>query len=119
DVNRFVVVDHLEQRGYATQQAVDGRDALEKVKRSTYACVLMDCQMPIMDGYTATRAIRDHERELGGKRLPIIALTAHALAGERERVIEAGMDDFLSKPFQPSMLDSIVRRWFDGDSAQP
>jgi CheY-like chemotaxis protein len=82
EVNRFVVVEHLQQRGYVTDQAVDGRDAFEKFKSNDYACLLMDCQMPIMDGYAATRAIRSLERDLGRERTPIIALTAHALAGE-------------------------------------
>jgi signal transduction histidine kinase/CheY-like chemotaxis protein len=114
EVNRFVVVEHLHQRGYVTDQAVDGRDAYEKFKSNDYACLLMDCQMPIMDGYAATRAIRGLERDLGRERTPIIALTAHALAGERERVLGAGMDDFLSKPFRPSTLDGILRRYSEG-----
>jgi signal transduction histidine kinase/CheY-like chemotaxis protein len=118
EVNRFVVVEHLQQRGYVTDQAVDGRDAFEKFKSNDYACLLMDCQMPIMDGYAATRAIRSLERDLGRERTPIIALTAHALAGERERVLGAGMDDFLSKPFRPSTLDGILRRYSERDSAE-
>jgi signal transduction histidine kinase/CheY-like chemotaxis protein len=113
EVNRFVVVEHLQQRGYATEEAVDGRDALDKFMANEYACLLMDCQMPVMDGYTATRAIRELERELGRARTPIIALTAHALAGERERVLEAGMDDFLAKPFRPSILESLLHRQWD------
>jgi CheY-like chemotaxis protein len=117
EVNRFVVVEHLQQRGYVTDQAVDGRDAFEKFKSNDYACLLMDCQMPIMDGYAATRAIRSLERDLGRERTPIIALTAHALAGERERVLGAGMDDFLSKPFRPSTLDGILRRYSERNSA--
>jgi CheY-like chemotaxis protein len=97
---------------------VDGKDALEKVERNDYACLLMDCQMPIMDGYAATRAIRNLERELGRERTPIIALTAHALAGERERVLDAGMDDFLSKPFRPSILDGLLRRHSERQSSE-
>ncbi|HTV21170.1 MAG TPA: ATP-binding protein [Polyangiaceae bacterium] len=118
EVNRFVVVEHLEQRGYITEQAIDGRDAFEKFRANEYACLLMDCQMPVMDGYAATRAIRNLERELGRERTPIIALTAHALAGERERVLDAGMDDFLSKPFRPSILDGILRRYSERDAAE-
>jgi signal transduction histidine kinase/CheY-like chemotaxis protein len=118
EVNRFVVVEHLEQRGYITEQAVDGNDAFEKFKSTEYACLLMDCQMPTMDGYAATRAIRSLELELGHERTPIIALTAHALAGERERVLEAGMDDFLSKPFRPSILDGILRRYSEQNAVQ-
>ena len=118
EVNRFVVVEHLEQRGYVTDQAVDGQAAFEKFKSNEYACLLMDCQMPVMDGYAATRAIRGLEQELGRDRTPIIALTAHALAGERERVIDAGMDDFLSKPFRPSTLDGILRRYSERNASE-
>jgi signal transduction histidine kinase/CheY-like chemotaxis protein len=118
EVNRFVVVEHLQQRGYVTDQAVDGKDAFEKFKSNDYACLLMDCQMPIMDGYAATRAIRGLERDLGRERTPIIALTAHALAGERERVLGAGMDDFLSKPFRPSTLDGILRRYSERNHSE-
>jgi signal transduction histidine kinase/CheY-like chemotaxis protein len=118
DVNRFVAVEHLQQRGYATDEAVDGRVALDKFMANEYACLLMDCQMPVMDGYAAARAIRKLESELGRERTPIIALTAHALAGERERVLAAGMDDFLSKPFRPSMLESLLRRYWEARPAQ-
>jgi CheY-like chemotaxis protein len=118
EVNRFVVVEHLQQRGYSADTALDGKDAFDKFKANEYACILMDCQMPVMDGYAATRAIRNLERELGRERTPIIALTAHALAGERERVLAAGMDDFLSKPFHPSTLDGILRR-YSGPSSAP
>ena len=118
EVNRFVASEHLQQRGYVTDQAVDGREAFEKFEANEYACLLMDCQMPVMDGYAATRAIRDLERATGRERTPIIALTAHALAGERERVLAAGMDDFLSKPFRPSVLDGILRRYCERDPAE-
>jgi len=73
--------------------------------------VLMDCQMPAMDGYAASAAIRRWEKESGGSRVPIVALTAHALAGQRERALEAGMDDYLSKPFRASSLEAILRRF--------
>jgi CheY-like chemotaxis protein len=91
---------------------------LDKFMANEYACLLMDCQMPVMDGYAAARAIRKLESELGRERTPIIALTAHALAGERERVLAAGMDDFLSKPFRPSMLESLLRRYWEARPAQ-
>jgi signal transduction histidine kinase/DNA-binding response OmpR family regulator len=117
EINRFVVVEHLEQQGYATDEAVNGQNALEKFKLGKYACLLMDCQMPVMDGYAASRAIRKFEAQAGIKRTPIVALTAHALAGERERVLEAGMDDFLSKPFRPSLLARTLRRCCEEDVA--
>ncbi|HWA75285.1 MAG TPA: response regulator [Polyangiaceae bacterium] len=108
DINRFVAVEELAQYGYSTEEAENGEQALEMVRRRRYLCVLMDCQMPVMDGYEATRKIRQLEAETQRRRTPIIALTAHALVGERERVVAAGMDDFLSKPFRPSSLDKLL-----------
>jgi CheY-like chemotaxis protein len=109
-VNQKVACRVLEKLGYRVDVAPDGRAAVDAWATGRYHLILMDCQMPVMDGYTATRAIRIFEREVGRTRTPIIALTAHALAGERERVLDAGMDEFLSKPFRPSMLDRILRR---------
>ncbi|MFZ5895075.1 MAG: ATP-binding protein [Myxococcota bacterium] len=111
DVNRFVAVEELSQYGYSTEEAENGAEALQKVSTREYLCVLMDCQMPVMDGYEATRAIRELERRESRERTPIIALTAHALVGERERVLGAGMDDFLSKPFRPSSLEKLLQRY--------
>jgi len=109
DINRFVAVEELAQRGYATDEATNGLEAFEKVKAGEYLCILMDCQMPVMDGCDAASAIRRFETEHGRPRTPIIALTAHALIGERERVLAAGMDDFLSKPFRSSSLERILQ----------
>ncbi|HMI83155.1 MAG TPA: ATP-binding protein [Polyangiaceae bacterium] len=108
DINRFVAVEELAQRGYATDEAANGQEAFEKFKAGEYLCILMDCQMPVMDGCDAASAIRRFEGEHGRTRTPIIALTAHALIGERERVLAAGMDDFLSKPFRSSSLERIL-----------
>jgi CheY-like chemotaxis protein len=110
EVNQFVAVEELELRGYCAETASNGLEALERIKKGGLAGVIMDCQMPVMDGYTATREIRKWESETdGGRHIPIIALTAHALAGERERVLGAGMDDYLSKPFRPSALEKLLR----------
>jgi len=117
DINRFVAVEELVQRGYRTDEAANGLEAYEKFKAAEYLCVLMDCQMPVMDGCDGARAIRRFEAEKGRSRTPIIALTAHALVGERERVIDAGMDDFLSKPFRSSSLDRILKLHIPGESA--
>jgi signal transduction histidine kinase/DNA-binding response OmpR family regulator len=119
DINRFVAVEELALRGYRTSEASNGQEAFEKFKSSDYLCVLMDCQMPLMDGCEATRAIRRFEAEEGRRRTPIIALTAHALIGERERVLAAGMDNFLSKPFHSAALDRILKLHIRPESGAP
>jgi signal transduction histidine kinase/DNA-binding response OmpR family regulator len=117
DINRFVAIEELERRGYRTDEATNGKEALEKVMSTEYLCVLMDCQMPVMDGYEATRSIRELENKLNRRHTPVIALTAHALVGERERVLAAGMDDFLAKPFRPSSLEKVLRLYITEDRA--
>ncbi|MCP4389807.1 MAG: response regulator [Gammaproteobacteria bacterium] len=89
----------------------DGRSALELLDRERFDLVLMDCQMPVMDGYEATRQLRERERRTGLARLPVIALTAYALKGDRERALAVGMDDYLSKPFTLNGLREILERW--------
>jgi CheY-like chemotaxis protein/HPt (histidine-containing phosphotransfer) domain-containing protein len=108
EVNRLVTSEQLWALGYQVDAALDGAQALAAIARRRYGAVLMDCQMPVMDGYAAARAIRAQERE--GERLPIIALTAHALAGEREKVLAAGMDDYLTKPVRPEVLRQALER---------
>jgi CheY-like chemotaxis protein len=87
----------------------NGREALDAVARKAYAAVLMDCQMPVMDGYAATAELR--RRENGGEHLPVIALTAHAFDGERDRCRAAGMDDFVSKPVRADQLAATLERF--------
>jgi two-component system sensor histidine kinase/response regulator len=110
-VNREVAVAMLENLGCATEAAENGWLAIEAMTAATYDAVLMDCQMPIMDGLTATGEIRRREHTSGAARVPIIALTANAMEGERERCLAAGMDDFLSKPFTQRQLATLLRRW--------
>jgi CheY-like chemotaxis protein len=110
-VNREVAVGMLESLGCVTDAAENGRLAIEAMAFSAYDAVLMDCQMPVMDGLTATGEIRRREQGLGGARVPIIALTANAMDGDRERCLAAGMDDFLSKPFTQQQLATLLRRW--------
>jgi two-component system sensor histidine kinase/response regulator len=110
-VNREVAVGMLESLGCSTESAENGRLAIEAMRKVAYDAVLMDCQMPVMDGLTATGEIRRRELEFGAARVPIIALTANAMEGERERCLAAGMDDFLSKPFTQQQLATLLRRW--------
>jgi len=90
--------------------ADDGRSALERLQQTSYAAVLMDCQMPVLDGWQATRDWRERERQIGGRRVPIVALTANAVPGDRERCLAAGMDDYLAKPFELNDLAGMMRR---------
>jgi signal transduction histidine kinase/DNA-binding response OmpR family regulator len=109
EINRFVAAEMLEQMGYDVETAKNGSEAVERVARGVFSVVLMDCQMPVMDGYAATQEIRRNEE--GHARHQIVALTAHALTGERERVLAAGMDDYISKPVRPNSLDKMIRRY--------
>ena len=113
-VNQMVAVGLLESAGYVADVAEDGLEAVAAMAGDHgYAAVLMDCRMPRMDGFTATRAIRAQERV--GARVPIIAMTASALQGERERCLEAGMDDFLTKPVDSLRLQRVMRQWTTDD----
>ncbi len=112
-VNRTLIVRLLQKRGHQVVIAENGREALEAHARETFDAVLMDVQMPEMDGFEATAEIRKHEL-VSGKHLPIIALTAHAMTGDRERCLAAGMDGYLTKPISPvelyDALDAAVTR---------
>jgi CheY-like chemotaxis protein len=108
-VSRELALRILERLGYQVEVATNGLEAVERASRDLFDVVLMDCQMPEMDGYEAAAEIRRRERSPGRTR--IVAVTAHALAEERKRCLDAGMDDFLPKPFQPAELASAVARW--------
>jgi signal transduction histidine kinase/ActR/RegA family two-component response regulator len=109
DINRLIAVALLKDAGHQVEVAVDGRQAVEACLRGDFDLVLMDCQMPNLDGFEATREIR--RREGAGRRLPIVALTASSLAGDREKCLEAGMDDHLGKPIDPELLNATLARW--------
>ena len=108
-VNQKVATHVLERRGHTVVTASDGRKALECLAREPFDLVLMDVQMPVMDGFEATAAIRKKERA-SGLRLPVVAMTAHAMKGDRERCLAAGMDDYLSKPLRPEDLFQTIDR---------
>ena len=110
-VNQKVARKLLERLGLAVDVADNGEVALDRLRESHYAMVLMDCQMPVLDGYSATRRLREIESEQGKARTPVIAMTAHAMSGDRERCLQAGMDDYLSKPLDRLLLEQTLARW--------
>ncbi len=117
-VNQAVAVGMLEAMGLAVDVASNGREAVDRYAAGSYDVVLVDCQMPEVDGYAATSEIRHREREVG-VHVPIVALTANALEGDREICIAAGMDDYLAKPFSREQLTAALSRWLPRADAAP
>ena len=113
-VNQQLAVVMLERLGYRVDVVGNGKEAVDAVIRLPYALVLMDCQMPEMDGYDATRKIR----ELENRRIPIIAMTANAMQGDREKCSEAGMDDYLAKPVKPEHIAQMLEKWLPTNEVQ-
>jgi two-component system sensor histidine kinase/response regulator len=110
EVNRKLALHMLKRLGCSVEVATNGREAVELTSKHAYDLVFMDIQMPEMDGTEATRLIRERERS-SGKHLPIVAMTAHAMEGDRERCLAAGMDDYLSKPVKIDVLAQMVEKW--------
>ena len=110
-VNQEVAVDILEHLGYTVDIVNNGVAAIDACSSREYALIFMDCEMPIMDGLEATKNIRQQETEHHKTRIPIVALTAHAISGAREDCLNAGMDDFLSKPYSLSDIQLILSKW--------
>ncbi len=118
-VNQIVTVGMLESLGCRVDCVDNGQAALADLTRTAYDLVLMDCQMPVMDGLEATQALRAREASGTQARLPVVALTAHALEGDREQCLAAGMDDYLSKPFSLNQLRDVLSRWLPTHTAAP
>jgi two-component system, sensor histidine kinase and response regulator len=116
-VNQKLAVILLQKAGYSVDAVDTGSQALESLKENHYSAVLMDVQMPDMDGFEATRQIRDWEQTTK-RHIPIVAMTAHAMSGDRERCIEAGMDDYVSKPLEPSVLFKALDRWIQSANVE-
>ncbi|TXH87905.1 MAG: response regulator, partial [Rhodoferax sp.] len=116
DMNQELALELLANAGVEATLAVNGQDALDKLAANPqYDGVLMDCQMPVMDGYTATREIRKNPRY---KDLPILAMTANAMAGDREKVLDAGMNDHIAKPLNVNAMFTTMARWIRPGVAQ-
>jgi len=132
-INQKLTVRMLEKLGYQSDVVENGRDALAALERGGYVAILMDCQMPILDGFGATKLIREGERReamgeceesaspsplpLASRHIPIVALTANAMSGDRERCLAAGMDDYLTKPIRKEELKGALERWIQ--TSQP
>ncbi len=111
-INQKVASRLLKKARYHVDVVENGKEALDAWSRGSYDLIVMDCQMPVMDGYAATEAIRERESDRG-ERIPIVAMTAHALEGDRERCLKAGMDDYIRKPVSVEELAAVLERWCD------
>jgi CheY-like chemotaxis protein len=109
--NQIVAQGTLEYLGCSVDLAENGREAVARVAEKHYDLIFMDCQMPVMDGYESTENIRKAEHQAGDERTPIIALTAYAMKGDRERCLAVGMDDYMTKPFNQQQLVNILSAW--------
>lgn len=118
-INQLVAREMLLSLGVEVETAEHGADALARLERSSYALVFMDVMMPVLDGLATTRAWRELEQRSGRRRLPVVALTANAMASDRERCLEAGMDDYLAKPVRREQLAQMLARWLPAEPEPP
>ncbi len=109
-INQIIAINVLEKLGYQVELVNNGQECLEKVSQNSYPLILMDCQMPILDGYDTTKELRLREDT---KNIPIIGLTAFAMKGDREKCLEAGMNDYLSKPFTIKQIAELIKKWLN------
>ncbi len=119
ELNQKVALSMLQKLGYAADIASDGEQALARLGEVKYDLVLMDCQMPGLDGFETSRRIRDQESAAGHPRMPIIAMTANAMHGDRDRCIASGMDDYLPKPVKLDGMEQMLERWLSGKALSP
>ncbi|MCD6339947.1 MAG: response regulator, partial [Verrucomicrobia bacterium] len=115
-IDREAIVAMLKRLGHLVETAANGREALEILRRKRFALIFMDCRMPEMDGWETTRRIRSGEAGPEAARAPIVALTAHALKEDRRHCVEAGMDDYLSKPPRMDRLKAMIEKWSGKES---
>jgi CheY-like chemotaxis protein/HPt (histidine-containing phosphotransfer) domain-containing protein len=116
--NQEVALGMLENLGYRADVAADGLSALCALAQNDYHLVLMDCQLPDLDGYEASCLIRQPATAVRNHNIPIIAMTAHAMAGDREKCLAAGMNDYLTKPIDPRALEQAIGRWIAGSASE-
>src|SRR5579863_8861198 len=114
-INQKVIERMVQKLGYSVDLVANGREAIVAASGSSYGLIFMDCQMPEMDGFEACREIRKLE---GGARIPIVAITANAMKGDRERCLAAGMDDYVSKPFKQDDLRVVIERWIRASASR-
>ena len=119
-VNRQLAMGMLARFGLVPDAVEDGEQALARLEEGSYDLVLMDVQMPVLDGCQATQRLRERERERGWGHTPVVALTANAMAGDREKALAAGMDGYLAKPVSLYELERVLGRWLPaGDGTVP
>ena len=118
-VNQYVGNEYLTRLGLDFEIVSNGLEAVKQRKEGDFDLILMDCQMPVMDGYKATGEIRKYENESGADHMTIVALTANAMQGDREKCIDAGMDDYLTKPYTVEMLHKSLSAWLPVEELDP
>ncbi len=118
DINQMVAEGILHKLGFQIHTAENGKTAIEKLAEQKYGVVLMDCQMPVMDGFEATRTIREMATANNNYKLPVIAMTANAIQGDREKCLAAGMNDYISKPLNPHDLVEMVSKWMQKNKTE-